>query len=93
MISRRPGIIYLSRNMKQHMAHYNRIKGALADAGISNKQLAEGLGVTEPTVSTWCTNTKQPSLETLFLIADYLKVDVRELLVPNEKSPKRQIKF
>jgi putative transcriptional regulator len=70
--------------MKKQKAQYNRIKGAIADAGVSNKELAEGLGVTEPTVSTWCTNTKQPSLETLFLIADYLKIDVRDLLVANK---------
>ncbi len=70
--------------MKKQKAHYNRIKGALADAGVSNKQLAEGVGVTEPTVSTWCTNAKQPSLETLFLIADYLKIDTRDLVVQNK---------
>jgi putative transcriptional regulator len=72
--------------MKKQKAQYNRIKGALADAGISNKQLAEGLGVTEPTVSTWCTNAKQPSLETLFSIADYLEIDARELLAANKHA-------
>jgi len=72
--------------MKEQKAHYNRIKGALADAGVSNKQLAEGIGVTEPTVSTWCTNARQPSLETLFLIADYLQIDARELLVLNKHA-------
>jgi putative transcriptional regulator len=70
--------------MKKQKQQFNRIKGALADAGVSNKELAEGIHVTEPTVSTWCTNTKQPSLETLFLIADYLKIDARELLVVNK---------
>ena len=72
--------------MKKQKAQYNRIKGALADAGVTNKELAEGLGVTEPTVSTWCTNTKQPSIETLFMIADYLETDARELLVANKHA-------
>ena len=76
----------MSQRMKEQKAHYNRIKGALADAGVSNKQLAEGIGVTEPTVSTWCTNARQPSLETLFLIADYLQIDARELLVLNKHA-------
>ena len=70
--------------MKQPKGQYNRIKGALADAGVSNKQLAEGIGVTEPTVSTLGTNTKQPSFETLFLIADYLQIDARELVALNK---------
>lgn len=31
-------------------------------------------------VSRWCTNSSQPDLETLFRIAEILKVDVRELI-------------
>ncbi len=67
---------------------YNRIKGALADQGVTNKELAEGLGVTTGTVSKWGRNVMQPSMETLFEIADYLKMDVRDLLVANKNSPK-----
>ncbi len=65
---------------------FNRIKGALGDQGVTNKELAEALGVTPSTVSTWCTNDKQPSLETLYRIAGYLNIDVRHLLVPNKLS-------
>jgi len=72
--------------MKKQKAQYNRIKGALADAGVANKELAEGIGVTESTVSLWCTNAKQPSIETLFLIAEFLKMDARELLVANNHA-------
>lgn len=36
------------------------------------------------TISKWCTNTAQPSLETLHVIADCLKIDVRTLINPNE---------
>ena len=72
--------------MSKQKPLYNRIKGALADAGVSNKQLAEGINVAEPTVSNWCTNLKQPSLETLYHIADYLQIDVRDLLAPNKYS-------
>jgi putative transcriptional regulator len=72
--------------MKKQVVQYNRIKGALADSAVSNKQLAEALGVTETTVSFWCTNGRQPSLETLFLIADHLKIDVRDLLAPNKHA-------
>ena len=72
---------------------YNRIKAALAEKGVSNKALAENVGVTEDTVSSWCVQRRQPSWENLYSIADYLKVDVRSLLVPNKKSPAKDFKF
>lgn len=58
----------------------NRIKIVLVEQGRTNKWLADKIGKNTTTVSRWCTNDMQPSLETLVLIADTLKVDVRELL-------------
>lgn len=58
----------------------NRIKIVLVEQGRTNKWLADKIGKNTTTVSRWCTNDMQPSLETLLLIADTLKVDVRELL-------------
>jgi putative transcriptional regulator len=63
---------------------YNRIKAVLAEKGKANLWLAETLGKNKATVSKWCTNETQPSVETLFQIAKALNVDVRELLVPNK---------
>jgi transcriptional regulator with XRE-family HTH domain len=60
---------------------YNRIKAVIAEKGKTNKWLAEKLKVNKTTVSKWCTNLAQPSIETLFIIAKALDVDVRELLV------------
>ena len=59
----------------------NRIKAALAEKNITNRELANQLGKAETTVSRWCTNDMQPSLETLYDIAKTLDVDIRELLV------------
>lgn len=59
----------------------NRIKAVLAEKGRTNNWLADELGVNRTTVSKWCTNTMQPTLDTLFAIAHALDVDVRELLV------------
>ena len=61
----------------------NRIKSALADKGKTNIWLAEKLGKNKTTVSKWCTNDQQPTLDTLFEIADALNVDVRDLLISN----------
>jgi putative transcriptional regulator len=72
---------------------YNRIKAVLAERGKTNKVLADELDVTEETVSSWCVQKKQPSWKNLYAIADLLEIDVRELLVPNEKSPRRDFKF
>jgi len=63
----------------------NRIKSALADKEKTNLWLAEQLGKNKSTISKWCTNDQQPTLETLFEIADILNVDVRELLVSTKK--------
>ena len=59
----------------------NRIKVALADAGQTNKWLADQLGKDYVTISKWCTNTTQPDLQTLSKIADILEIDIRELLI------------
>jgi len=58
----------------------NRLKTVLAERGRTNKWLAEQLGKSETTVSRWCTNEVQPSLETLTKVATLLDVDIRELL-------------
>ncbi|MBR6980493.1 MAG: helix-turn-helix transcriptional regulator [Prevotella sp.] len=58
----------------------NRIKVVLAEKKRTNKWLAETLGKDPATISKWCTNIAQPSLETLVRIADCLEVDVKELI-------------
>jgi putative transcriptional regulator len=63
----------------------NRLKVVLAEQGRTNKWLSEKLGKNTATVSRWCTNEMQPSLDTLTKIAEILGVDVRELLLPTKK--------
>ena len=63
------------------MENLNRLKAVLADAGQTNKWLAEQLGKDPVTVSKWCTNTTQPDLLTLSKGSDLLHIDIRELLV------------
>lgn len=55
----------------QNAGNINRIKAVLA----------EQMGKDQTTISKWCTNTYQPSLETLVKIAECLNIDVRELIV------------
>jgi len=67
--------------MTQEAKIFNRIKAVLAEKGKTNIWLAEEMGRNKTTVSKWCTNDVQPTIETLFAVAKVLDVDVRELLV------------
>ena len=58
----------------------NRIKVVLAEKRKTNKWLAEQLGCTPTTVSKWCTNVCQPTLETYIKIAKLLEVELSELV-------------
>ena len=58
----------------------NRLKVVLAEQKRTNKWLAEELGKDPASVSKWCNNASQPSLETLVEIARSLNVDVKDLL-------------
>ena len=58
----------------------NRIKVVLAEKKRTNKWLAEQLCKDPCTVSKWCTNTSQPSLETLLKVAELLEVNYTELV-------------
>lgn len=58
----------------------NRIKVMLAEKEKTNKWLAEQVGKNPATISKWCTNTAQPSLEMLLQIAKVLNVEVKDLL-------------
>ena len=68
------------------MADINRIKIVLVEKKKTNKWLADQIGKDQATVSKWCTNTTQPTLETLVEIARILEVDIRELLVPTDNQ-------
>ena len=53
----------------------NRLKVILAEKKKTNKWLAEQLGCAPTTVSKWCTNSSQPSLETIERISNLLDID------------------
>ncbi|MBS1653288.1 MAG: helix-turn-helix transcriptional regulator [Bacteroidetes bacterium] len=67
--------------MAKQKKRYNRIKIVLIEKEKTNIWLSEKVGVSKAAVSKWCTNDNQPTVETLFKIADALGVGVCELLV------------
>ncbi len=62
----------------------NRIKVALVENGKTGKWLAVQVGKNEATVSRWCSNKMQPSLDTLVRISELLDIDVKDLIVSNK---------
>jgi transcriptional regulator with XRE-family HTH domain len=58
----------------------NRLKLVLVEKKRTGIWLAEQLGVSNTTVSKWCSNTSQPTLPTLDKIAVILGCDKRELI-------------
>lgn len=63
--------------------YHNRIRVVLADKQITNRWLADKMGVTEMTVSRWKTNKVQPSMQQFLEIARLLQVDIKDLLEVN----------
>lgn len=57
----------------------NRLKVVLAETGKTNKWLAEQLNKNETTVSRWCTNEAQPSIDTFVQIAQVLNIKLTTL--------------
>ena len=72
-------VLHYMPDNNQEMAE-NRIKAVLADKNKTCRWLASQLGKNENTVSRWCTNKYQPSMQQLYAIAAILEVDVISLL-------------
>ena len=70
------------------MADLNRIKVVLVEQKRTGKWLAGQIGKSTCTVSKWCSNSAQPDLTTLDLIAKTLGVDVKKLLNDTEMEGK-----
>jgi len=62
----------------------NRIKEVLEQKGIKQTWLSEKLGKSFNTVNSYVQNRQQPSLKTLYLIAEILDVEIKDLLVNNK---------
>ena len=78
--------IVMLTSQNRRMRVINRIKVVLVERQRTSKWLAEQLGKSENTVSKWCSNKVQPSLEILYEIAKLLDVEVRTLIVSSKEQ-------
>jgi len=64
----------------------NRIKEVLEEKGIKQVWLADKIGKSTNMVNRYVGNKIQPSIKDLFLIAEILNVDPKDLLNTKEKK-------
>jgi len=67
----------------------NRIREILEEKGLKNKDLIVHFKIKKETVSRWINNKQQPTLNTLNDLAEFLQVDIRDLLYPSEWMDKK----
>ena len=72
---------YLCPRNQYHKAMNNilRLKEVLKEKGVTGKELAQRLGMTETSISRMLNGLQYPKIETLLNIATALNVDIRDL--------------
>lgn len=75
------------------MSNINRLVEIFSEKKIYNREIAEFIGKSESTVSLWVNNRRQPLIEDLHKIAEYLRVDIRDLFHPSDWSNSKVAPF
>lgn len=57
-----------------------RIRELMEEEGLNQSRLAEKVGVKQNTISAWLLGKKEPSIRSLWLLADFFKVDIDYLV-------------
>lgn len=58
----------------------NKIKSVRLNRGMTQKELADAIGVTQKDVSRWETGVYNPKVDKLLRIAEALSCDIKDLL-------------
>ncbi len=57
-----------------------RIRELMNEQGLNQVRLAEKVGVKQNTISSWLSRKKEPSITSLWLLADYFNVEIDYLV-------------
>lgn len=57
-----------------------RIKELMKEEQLTQSALAEKIGIKQNTISAWLLGKKEPSIRSLWLVADYFNVDIDYLV-------------
>lgn len=63
-----------------HYQFSDKLKETRKNMGLSQAELAEGIGVSQRTIASWELNERYPTLDKLYDIAKFLKTSVRSLI-------------
>ena len=72
--------IGIKENVKMKIIVAERIKELMQEHNLNQVKLAEGCGVKQNTISAWLSKSKEPSIRSLWLLADYFDVDIDYLV-------------
>ena len=53
-----------------------RIRELMAEEGLTQVALAKKIGVNQNTISSWLSGKKEPSIRSLWLLADYFNTEI-----------------
>lgn len=81
-------IIFVFLHREQSKIQMNKIKQVLEARGVKQTWLAEQLGKSVNMVNSYAQNHAQPSLSTLYKIANLLNVEVEDLIYSKEELAK-----
>lgn len=57
-----------------------RIRELMKEENLTQVELANKIGLKQNTISAWILNKKEPSIRSLWLVADYFNVDIDYLV-------------
>ena len=57
-----------------------RLKGLMKERGLNQVKLAKEVGVKQNTISSWVCGKKEPSITSLWLLADFFEVNIDYLV-------------
>lgn len=58
----------------------DRIRELMKEENLTQVELANKIGLKQNTISAWLLNKKEPSIRSLWLVADYFNVDIDYLV-------------
>ncbi len=73
-------ILFYRRYCIMEIIVAKRIKELMKDEGLNQSKLAEKIGLKQNTISAWLLEKKEPSIKSLWLLADYFDVDIDYLV-------------
>ncbi len=69
----------MAKKIQEEPLRFNRLKIVLAEKNMSQKSLSEMAEISQNSISKWCNNTHQPSIQLAFKLAKILEVEFSEL--------------